>query len=189
MEEIWKPVLGYEGYYEVSNFGRVKSLDRYLYRVKKIKGKVYKEYRYLVQGKILNPGILRTGYMSVILGKGTGERKTIRVHRLVACAFIQNPKDFPFVNHKDENKLNNRVDNLEWCTQKYNVNYGTATERRIKSRSRMVLQYSKKKEFLRSFLSVNEAARFLGKEPSAIRNCLAGLSRSACGYCWEYAHK
>ena len=121
-EEIWRPVVGYEGLYEVSSLGRVRSLDRY---VKYSNGRIN-----LHKGRILSPGKDTNGYLFVIL-TCNGKHKLIRVHRLVAQTFISNPDDLIEVNHKDEDKTNNSVDNLEWCDRKYNLNYGTA---RIRSR-------------------------------------------------------
>ena len=112
MEEIWKDIEGYEGLYQISNYGRVKSLN------------------YAKQGKekILKDRISNSGYKRVNLSK-SGERKTYYVHRLVAETFIPNPNGYSEVNHKDEDKSNNNIDNLEWCTSKYNSNYGTRNER------------------------------------------------------------
>lgn len=112
MREDWKDIKYYEGKYQVSNLGRVKSLGN---------NKSKKE-------KILKPGKNKFGYLYVILSK-EGIHKNFQLHRLVAQAFIENPNNYPIINHKDENKLNNKVDNLEWCTQKYNINYGTRTQR------------------------------------------------------------
>ena len=110
--EEWRPVVGYEGLYEVSNIGRVRSLDRYV----KGKGKSY----FLHKGRVLSPGMKPEGYLVVRL-----QRRTFYIHRLVTEAFIPNPDNLPEVNHKDEDKTNNRVENLEWCNHKYNMNYGT----------------------------------------------------------------
>ena len=115
MIEEWRPIEGYEGLYEVSNTGRVRSLDMY------VKGKSYR----LHKGKVLSPGKNKNGYLKVNLHYN-GKRETITVHRLVAQAFIENPDNLPQVNHKDEDKTNNNVDNLEWCDVKYNLSYGTA---------------------------------------------------------------
>lgn len=109
MNEEWRDIEGYEGLYQVSNLGRVKSL----------RDKNNKE-----RELILKPKIMRNGYLKVDLCKN-GKQKTFTVHRLVATVFISNPKNFPVVNHKDENKLNNNVSNLEWCTVLYNNCYGT----------------------------------------------------------------
>ena len=113
MIEEWRPVVGYEGLYEVSNTGRVRSVDRYVKTC-------YGSYR-LHKGKVLSPGIRPDGYLVVSL-----QYRMFRVHRLVSEAFLPNPDNLPQVNHKDEDKSNNRVDNLEWCDSKYNNNYGTA---------------------------------------------------------------
>lgn len=119
-EEIWIPIKGFEGYYEVSNLGRVRSLDRY--NVMKTKrGEWVKRKR---KGAIMIPSLDgRKHYLQVCLSK-CGKRTMLLVHRLVAEAFLENPENLPEVNHKDENKANNNVSNLEWCDHKYNNNYG-----------------------------------------------------------------
>lgn len=120
MIEEWRQIPGYEGLYEVSSYGRVRSLDRY------VKGR-YGNYR-LHKGKILRLELSNSGYYFVEL-MHKYKRKHFYVHRLVAEAFIDNLHSFRDVNHKDEDKTNNIVDNLEWCDHKYNCNYGTKTER------------------------------------------------------------
>ena len=125
MEEIWKDIKGYEGLYQVSNLGRVKSLGRW----------VYKEYRgKRWQGeKILKQIKNKFGYLRVYLYKNR-KAKCYAIHRLVAQVFIPNPYNLPQVNHKDEDKSNNRVDNLEWCTSFYNNEYGTRKKRWYETR-------------------------------------------------------
>ena len=120
MEEIWKDIKGYEGLYQVSNLGNVKSLSRV-----SIQG-------HILPTKILKFGYNLQGYKIVGLHRD-GSSKTRTVHRLVAEAFIPNSNNYPCINHIDENKQNNRVDNLEWCTYEYNNNYGTSTDRMRKS--------------------------------------------------------
>lgn len=120
-EEIWRPIDGYEGLYEVSNTGLIRSLDRFVGNRNRIKG------------KILSIKIEKTGYCSVALFK-YGKMKRYLVHRLVAKTFIPNTEGLPQVNHRDENKRNNRVDNLEWCDSKYNINYGSRTQRSINTK-------------------------------------------------------
>ena len=116
-EEIWKDILGYEGLYQVSSFGRVRSLDRY---VEYSNGRIH-----LHKGKVLSLLKGEYGYIQVSLYYNRKMYKKY-VHRLVAEAFLLNPDNLPEVNHIDEDKSNNSVDNLEWCTAKYNNNYGTA---------------------------------------------------------------
>lgn len=114
-EEIWRPVVGYEGLYEVSSYGRVRSLDRYDSRNRFCKGRIL---------KLNDDG---RGYLSVQLCSNNKIKKFL-VHRVVAQAFISNPDNLPEVNHLDEDKTNNRVDNLEFCNHKYNINFGTRTD-------------------------------------------------------------
>ena len=119
MQELWKDIDGYEGFYQISNFGRVKSLSR------KVSGGGNRSY--YTKERVLAPRIVQN-YNTVQLSK-FGVITVYRINRLVAQAFIPNPDNLPEVNHKDENKLNNRVDNLEWCSHLYNCNYGTRNSR------------------------------------------------------------
>ena len=123
-EEIWKPIEGYEEYYSVSNKGRVKSNDR---KVWNVFGYYLKKGRILKN--VLNPS---TGYYHVVLCNGNGDKNTYTIHKLVAEAFVEGYSKELIVNHKDENIKNNNISNLEWCTHKYNMNYGTINERRRK---------------------------------------------------------
>ena len=120
IEEIWRPIEGYEGLYEVSNTGQIRSLDMYL----KCKGKSYR----LQKGKVLSPSKNTDGYLQVGLCCN-GKYKKCLVHRLVAQVFLPNPDNLPEVNHLDEDKTNNRVENLEWCDRKYNLNYGSRQDK------------------------------------------------------------
>lgn len=116
MQEVWKDIAGYEGLYQVSNFGRVKSTPRAR-----------------TKGGLLKPQHDRKGYIVFGLCKN-GRNRMLKAHRLVAEAFIPNPGNLPEVNHKDEDKANNCADNLEWCTTPYNINYGTRTARMRKTK-------------------------------------------------------
>ena len=126
VDVVRKPIKGYEGYYEVDQFGRVFSVDRVI-RV----NDNGREYDKPIKGGQLKQHMHSKGYKIVCLTKD-GKSKNVYVHRLVAEAFIENRNGFPFINHKDEDKTNNFADNLEWCTNEYNVNYGKGKERRRK---------------------------------------------------------
>ena len=168
-KEYWKPVVGYEGLYEVSNWGRVKSIKfgKEIILKQKIKG----------------------GYYYVCLYKN-GIVKTYLVHRLVAQAFLPNPDNLPQVNHKDENKTNNSVDNLEWCDAKYNRNYGTINERLSKSLingkcSKIVIQYNLDGTFVREWPSTMECERN-GYNNTCISKCCLGKRKTYRGFIWRY---
>jgi hypothetical protein len=176
--EIWRDIEGYEGLYQVSNMGRVKSLER---NVVKGKGGLYK-----IEEKILKSGKHSGGYLYVCL-YNEGKIKYYTIHRLVANAFIPNPNNFPQVNHKDEDKTNNRVENLEWCDRKYNCNYGTHNERMAKSRSKPVLQFTKEGYFIKKWESAKEVERELGISNSNITACCKGKIKTAYGFVWMYA--
>lgn len=126
MEEIWKDIPGYEGLYQVSNLGRVKSFDRY---VEYDNGRGIHYHK----GRFIKPSISPGGYRIIGLYKEK-VRRSAKVSRLVAEAFIPNPDNLPIVNHKDENKTNDTVENLEWCDIKYNTNYGTGIERMVNTK-------------------------------------------------------
>ena len=160
MEEIWKEVPGYEGYYWVSNFGNVKSVPRQGSR-----------------GGIMAGRIDKKGYKDFTFRKD-GEQTTMKCHRLVAMAFLPNPNNLPEVNHKDENKLNNRVDNLEWCTTAYNHEYGTRTLRCGKP-IRCV-------ETGVEYAGAKWAANELALDASTITKALKNPNRTCGGYHWEY---
>ena len=164
--ELFKDIKGYEGIYQVGTWGNVRQNLR--------SGKY----------KMLNPFIKKdkkNGYLYVILVKD-GERKNARVHRLVAETFIPNPDNLPQVNHKDEDKTNNIVDNLEWCTSKYNNNYGNRNEKISKA----VIGTHKENSSVVEFNSITEASKTLGINISSISNCCAGRTKSAGGYIWIY---
>lgn len=180
MEEVWKSILGYEGMYEISNLGRIRSLDRYVQ---------YPRYKCFVKGRIIKPCVCKNGYYEAHLHMN-GKRKAYLLHRLVASAFIHNPDNLPEVNHKDENPSNNCADNLEWCTSKYNANYGTRNERCFhKYQQKPINQLSLNGEFIKRWNGIGEAAKSLGIDDSHIIRVCQKKKRSisAGGYKWEYA--
>ena len=193
MKEIWKEIKYYPNYM-VSNLGRVKSLGRW----------VYKEYRgkRWQREKILKPKIEKSGYQRVGLWKN-GKQKLFQVHRLVAQAFIKNPNNYPQVNHKNEIKDDNRVENLEYCDAKYNVNYGTRNKRvseKMKgmklseetknkiseANSKPVLQYELNGNFIKEWPSTMEVERRLGFANTHISACCKGKLKQSYGFKWKY---
>lgn len=166
--EVWKDIKNYEGFYQGSNLGRVKSLERI-----DCIGHHRKE-------RILKPKKDKYGYLQVNLWKN-GKKKTFTVHRLVAEAFIPNPNNLPCINHKDECKTNNNVNNLEWCDNKYNNAYGTRTEKC----SKKVLQYDLEGNFIREWESTAECGRN-GFIQQAVASCCRGELKKHQGCIWRY---
>lgn len=171
MDEIFRDIEGYEGLYQISNFGRVKSLERTAdngYCIRTVPERILKQTK---------NGF---GYFFVGLHKG-GKVKNVFVHRLVASAFIPNPQGLPQVNHKDECKTNNTVENLEWCDIQYNCNYGTRIKRIVDKQSKSVLCVELNKVFKSA-----EEARYLGFKPGSIWMCCNGKYNTHKGYHWQY---
>ena len=176
-KEIWKPILGYEGYYEISNFGRVKSLERTI--------KCQNRSNFKQKEKILVTRPNNRGYIMVGLHKEKNY-KLVLVHRLVAETYIPNPENMPQVNHKDENKANNCVDNLEWCDNWYNAHYGTRIKRSSSKQMKKVNQYDLNGNFIKCWNSITEAQTQL--KVHNIYKCCIGDFKQAGGYIWRYAN-
>lgn len=173
--EVWADIKGYEGLYQVSNYGRVKSLARY--RKGNADSKVFQEE------KVLKQYINNKGYCIVELCLDA-KRKRYSVHRLVANAFIANNNNKEQVNHIDEDKQNNYVGNLEWCTCKENVNYGLHNEKISKTKGTKVV-CSNDNGYYAEFHSISEAGRVMGIPQQNISRCLSGKTRKAGGYYWS----
>lgn len=163
--EIWKDIKGFEGLYQISNYGRVKSLN----------------YRLTGKEQLMTQGTTHKGYKKVKFL----DHKKYFVHRLVAEAFIPNPDNLPQVNHKDEDKTNNHVVNLEWCTNKYNINYGNGIIKSCKKRCKKVYQYTLNGEFVKEWKSTQECGRN-GFKQGAIVRCCKGEIKTHKGYRWSY---
>lgn len=183
MQEIWKDVKGYEGLYQISNFGNVMSLN----------------YRNTSNPQKLTPKKNKDGYLWVELRKNAMP-KPFLIHRLVAMAFIPNPNNYPVINHKDENKSNNNFFNLEWCTHSYNVLYSLKKHsrngcgiKRVKKSGEpykykgMIIQKTLDGEILQNYSSSLEAARANGYSQWSISECCRGNRKTAYGYKWEFA--
>lgn len=166
MKEVFKDIKDYEGLYQVSNLGRVYSIRT---------------------NKFLKPKLNRCGYLSVNL-KYKGSRVTKSIHRLVAEAFIENVNDLPQVNHIDEDKTNNCVDNLEWCSAKYNINYGTRNEKAAQHFRKPVLMFDLNNNFIKEFNSAAEACSYVNGNSCNIIGCCLMYEHynSAYGYRWKY---
>jgi len=179
MQEEWKDVKGYENYYQVSNIGRVKRLERTVISCNG--GTLYfKEI-------ILKTWIAGNGYECIKFRvNGIGKHKL--VHRLVSDAFIDNPNKFLEVNHKDEDKHNNNVENLEWCTRMYNMHYGTGRQRAAEKQKRKpVIQIDAEGKTINKYASTLEASNKTGYSRGNISGVCHGYYKQAYGYRWEFA--
>lgn len=163
---MMKPIKDFEGYY-ITEDGRVWSEKR---------------------KKFLTPYIRRT-YLTVTLSKES-KLYTKLIHRLIAEAFIPNPNNLPQVNHKNENKCDNRIENLEWCTAEYNCNYGTRNARMAKSKlngnSKRIIQYDLNGAYIKEWPSVRQIERDLGFNQAAVSRVALGKQKTAYGYKWRY---
>ena len=173
-EELWKDIKGYEGLYQVSDIGRVKSLERIVARKN---GR-----RQPIQERILKPSTNEYGYLYVNLCNSNSKRKSFLIHRLVCEAFHENPENKPCVNHIDENKINNEASNLEWCTVKENCNHGTRNARIAKS----VGQYTRDGKLIKVWQSTMEVERQLGVDNAFISRVARGEAKTAYDYVWKY---
>lgn len=163
MEEIFKPIKDFPNY-QISNLGNVKNIKR---------------------NKLLISYPKATGYMVTRLSNNNISKEK-KIHRLVAQAFIDNPKNLEFVNHKDEIKNNNHFNNLEWCDSTYNNNYGTRSKRQAEKMKISVKQFSLNNIFIKEYTSINEAGKCTNNNPSNISNCLKKRSKTSGGYIWKY---
>ena len=169
-KEEWKLIDGFDGRYAISSFGRVKSFAGY--------GRVTERIlRYAIDKS--------TGYKYVTLYRKGNPKRKYNIHRLVAKAFVPNPRCLPCVNHKDENKLNNYVGNLEWMTYRENLNYGTHNARCASTKRKPILQLLPDGALVREWPSTDEVEKVLGFNQPNINKCLHHKRNFAHGYRWE----
>lgn len=174
-QEIWKDIKGYKGLYQVSNYGNIRSLGKH------VNGRNSKRF---VKGKIIKLFDDKDGYKIVNLYKKS-KMKQFRIHRLVAIAFIPNPNNYPIINHKNEIKNDNKVENLEWCSNKYNCNYGTRNDK-IRKR---INQYDLQGNYIKSWDSIIQVERELNIFHSRIIEVCKGKRKQIGGYIWKYANE
>ena len=187
--EIFAPIIGYHGVYEISNLGRIKTLERECEYTNK-NGKVV---NYILPEKILIPGVHTNGYLKISLYKNAKEERFF-VHRLVAIHFILNPENKPEVNHKDGDRKNCKLSNLEWATRSENKihsftvlgrkNIGLKGKDNVSSKA--VLQYDLNGNLLNEFESSGEARRKLKLASNHISDCCTGKLNNAYGFIWKY---
>ena len=176
-EEVWRDITGYEGYYQVSSEGRVKSLERKLPH--------WRGGEQIKKERILNPGIDRDGYLKLNLCAG-GKTRTFFVHRLVCQAFHENPENKPQVNHINEIKTDNRASNLEWCTCKQNINHGSRNERVAKALGKPIGQYKLDGQLIKVWPSAYMVERQTGFSQACIWGVANGRYKQAYGFRWKY---
>lgn len=187
MKEIFKDIEGFEGLYQISSMGRVKSLN----------------YKGTGKEKIMKPQKKKNGYYFIGLRKRGSKKYCYHIHRLVGLMFIPNPNNYPCINHKDEQKQNNHIENLEWCTHKYNCNYGTHNEKlskalkgkkptqeqidkMSKAHSIPIIQLTLNDEFVKQWDSARQAGRELNIHSTDITKCCKGKRKTYKGFKWRY---
>ena len=182
LEEEWKDIRGYEGMYQVSSHGSVRSVDRLITTKRGVKKPL--------KGKILRP-CMNEGYAYTCLSRH-GIEKRFKIHRLVAEAFIDNPESLPYVNHKNEIKSDNRVNNLEWCTKWYNEHYGSFHERSVgnmrKKVGKRVIQLDVNSNIIRKYECISDVAKF-GFSAGCVGNCCHGRQKLHKGYIFHFDNK
>lgn len=185
-KEVWRDIPEYLGYYQISNLGRVRSLER---TITYSPSKAYPNGRNMVlKQRVLKPCTDKKGYEFVQLFINNKFRSK-KVHRLVAEVFIPNPNNLPQVNHKDEVKNNNKVTNLEWCSAAYNVNYGVGKYKKTLGKRIPVVQYTIDNVLVREYESATAAAKSLNKSQGSSRQILQacrGKHNTTFGYKWKF---
>lgn len=183
MKEIWKDIVHYEGLYQASNLGNIRSVDRVV-----VSNNGKSQFR---KGMTLKQRKNHKGYKVVRLSK-EGNANNKFVHVLVLESFCKRPYGLTQINHKDENKSNNRLENLEYCDNVYNQNYGSCSSNKSKStindirKSKKVVQFTKDGTLIKEFPSLHEIERTLGFQHGHVRDACNGKLHTAYGYKWKW---
>ena len=190
MQEIWKDIKDYEGLYQVSNLGRVKSLKKTIIR--------NNNYKQTFKEKILKPGLAKNGYLTVMLFKNK-KGKTHTIHSLVAKTFLNNGDGYRCVNHIDGNKTNNKVENLEFCTYSHNIKeayrlglkkaYWLYKKGKDNHSSKKVLQYDKNMNLIKTWDSLMDTQRIGKYNYRCVSNCCLDKQKQHKGYIWRYINE
>ena len=192
-KEIWKDIEGYEGLYQISNLGNVRSLDRVR---KQFNHNGIAKIKY--KGRTLKKQLQKqTGYNTVTLYDNSRKGKIKSVHRLVAETFLENKNNYPVINHKDGNKQNNNVNNLEWCTISHNVKHayktGLAKVKKLygkeNPRAKKIVQYDLENNFIKLWHSIIDVSNYLKIDSSSISAVCKGKRKTAGGYIWKYERR
>lgn len=175
--EVWQDIPGYEGLYQASTYGRIKSVERTV---------SFGNRKRTIKSRILKPFFCTSGYLAVKMPDGTK-----MIHRLISLTFISNPQNLREINHKSEVKTENQVWNLEWCSSKYNSNYGTHKQRlsdknkNHPSMSKSVIQYSVDGKFIASYPSLREAERVANFNHGNLSQAIL-KQKTAYGFKWQF---
>ena len=178
--ELWKDIKDFEGLYQISNLGNIKSLPK--------KHNLKNGHSYIQKEQILKPFKNNKGYLQIALVKN-GKHYKRQVHNLVATTFIENPNNYIEINHKDENPSNNCVDNLEWCSHIYNSNYGNRNKKISKALEKKINQYDLNGNFIKTWNSQLEIQKELKIPQANISAVIRGIYKQTHGYRWEVANE